>query len=70
MDFERYGGRRFLMCVAVLIAVTGLRACSHLSDEAFMWIVLGVVNGFIAGNVTQRVKAPPAAPAEPAAPAG
>ena len=68
LDFDSYGGRRFLMCVGVLVAVTGLRAWARLSDDAYMWIVLGVVNGYIAGNVTQRVKAPepPPAPGQPA----
>lgn len=53
---EASGGRRFLMCVAVLIATTTLRAIDRLSDDAYMWIVLGVVNGYIVGNTTQKVR--------------
>jgi hypothetical protein len=53
---EAAGGRRFLMCVGVLVAATGLRAADRLSDDAYMWIVLGVVNGYIAGNTTQKVR--------------
>lgn len=53
---ERSGGRRFLMCVGVLVAATSLRALDRLSDDAYMWIVLGVVNGYIAGNTTQKVR--------------
>lgn len=62
MNFEAGGGRRFLMCVGVLVSVTALRGFDRLSDDAFMWIVLGVVNGYIGGNTLQKVKAPPPLP--------
>jgi len=64
VNFEARGGRRFLMAVGVLVAVTALRGADRLSDDAFMWIVLGVVNGYYGANTLQKIKGQPPGPAE------
>jgi hypothetical protein len=64
IDYDAFGGRRFLMCVACQVVNAWLLYAGKLTPEPYQWIVLGTVAAYITGNVAQRIKAPdaPAAP--------
>lgn len=59
MDFERWGGRRFLLTVATQVSVTVLVWFGKISDDVFSVLILGTVAAYITGNTVQKVKAPP-----------
>ena len=54
MDFARWGGRRFLLCVATQVSMTALKWVDKIGDEAFGLVIVATVGAFIAGNVAQR----------------
>lgn len=54
MNFERWGGRRFLLCVATQVSMTALKWADRVGDETFGLVILGTVGVFVAGNVAQR----------------
>lgn len=54
MNFDRFGGRRFLLTVATQISVTALVWCGKISDDVYSVVVLATVAAYITGNVAQR----------------
>jgi hypothetical protein len=54
----KYGSRKFVLCVMTLISVTALVAFDLIGDVAYQTVVLGSIGAYIAGNVTQKIKAP------------
>lgn len=52
------GGRRFLLTLGCGIASTALVWYGKISDDVFATVVIATVGAYIAGNVTQRIKAP------------
>lgn len=59
MNLETFGGRRFLMTMGCGVACTVLVWYAKISDAIFRDIIIATVACYIAGNVTQRIKAPP-----------
>ena len=57
IQFESYGGRRFLMTSAVLITATVLQWFGKLdpAGTTYAAIVIGCVAAYITGNTTQQV---------------
>jgi hypothetical protein len=47
-------GRKFTLCVAVLVASLPLVACGLLAGGEFVTLVLGTIGAYIAGNVAQK----------------
>ncbi len=58
MNFDHYGGRRFLMTSAVLFTATVLQWFGKLdpSGTTYAAIVIGCVAAYITGNTAQKVK--------------
>lgn len=54
MNYERWGGRRFLLCVATQVSMTALKWAGKIGDEVFGLVILGTVGAFVAGNIAQR----------------
>lgn len=52
--FERWGGRRFLMCMGCAAINTLLFAWGTLSEGGYVTLTLATVGAYIAGNVAQR----------------
>ena len=66
MDFEQFGGRRFLLTVSTQISVTALVWAGKISDDVYSVVTLGTVAVFIAGATAQSINTNPAitAPSE------
>lgn len=58
MNLETFGGRRFLMTMGCGVACTVLVWYAKISDDIFRDIIIATVACYIAGNVTQKIKAP------------
>jgi hypothetical protein len=58
IDFDNYGGRRFLMTSTVLITATVLQWFGKLdpAGTTYAAIVIGCVAAYITGNTAQKVK--------------
>lgn len=56
MNYERYGGRRFLMSVACLIVDSGMLLFGHISDTVWRDVLVGTVAAYIVGNTWQKKK--------------
>ena len=54
MNFDTYGGRRFMLTVSTQISVTALVWCAKVSGEVYSVVTLATVAAYIAGNVAQR----------------
>lgn len=54
MNFARYGGRRFLMCMGCAIACTALLMLGFISDITFRDIIMGTVAVYVAGGTAQK----------------
>jgi hypothetical protein len=52
------GGRRFLLTLGCGAACTVLVWFAKISDAVFATVVVSTVGAYIAGNVTQKIKAP------------
>lgn len=48
--------RKFLVVVGMLISSHWLMNYGHISDNVYMYIILGTVAAYITGNVTQNIK--------------
>lgn len=56
MNFDKYGGRRYLLCWGALIAASILQYAGKLdlAGTAYAAIIMGTVGAYIAGNVLQK----------------
>lgn len=59
MSLDTLGGRRFLLTLGCGMACTLLVWEAKISDEIFRDVIIATVAAYIAGNVLQKVKAPP-----------
>ena len=60
MDYDKYGGRRFLMSMLVGLTTALLTYLGKIDGATYSLTILGTVGAYIAGNVIQKVKAPDA----------
>jgi len=54
VNFERYGGRRFLLSVACLMVDSIMLLFGHVSDSIWRDVLIATVAVYIAGNVAQK----------------
>lgn len=57
-SLQKYGGRKFILCVAVLATTTGLTWFTKLDGATYSLVILGTVGAFITGNVAESIKSP------------
>lgn len=55
--WDTVGGRKFVLCVLTQLGASALLYFTKLDVSAYTTITLGVVGGYIAGNVAQKLKA-------------
>lgn len=55
---EQVGGRRFLLCLLTGAATVALNAAGSIDGAVYATVMLGVVGAYVAGNTTQKIKAP------------
>lgn len=58
MNLTQCGGRRFLLTLGCGLATTALCWFAKISGEVFATVTIATVGAYIAGNVTQKIKAP------------
>lgn len=58
MNLSTFGGRRFLMTMGCGVACTVLVWFAKIDGAIFRDIIIATVAVYIAGNVTQKIKAP------------
>ena len=51
------GGRKFLICLAVLGSATWLVANKHIADGVYSAVIIATAAAFVAGNVAQKATA-------------
>lgn len=54
MNFTKYGGRRFLMCMGCAAVCTALVYLGTISDVVFQNIIMGTVAVYVAGGTAQK----------------
>jgi hypothetical protein len=57
---DTLGGRRFILTLGCGMACTVLVWHAKISDQIFRDIIISTVAAYIAGNVTEKIKAPKA----------
>lgn len=57
----QFKSRKFLLALATVASATWLVAAGHISDGVYSAVVIAVVTGYMAANVTQRATAKDAA---------
>ena len=60
MKENRYSSRKFWLCVLIYAGTFALAAMSKIDGNAYSFAVAALIGSYIAGNVTQKVKAPEA----------
>lgn len=50
----KFKSRKFLLVMATVASATWLVAAGHISDGVYSAVVIAVVTGYMAANVTQR----------------
>lgn len=58
MNLDTFGGRRFLLTLGCGMATTFLCWFGKISGDVYSVVVIATVGAYIAGNVTQKIKAP------------
>jgi len=56
MDFDKYGGRRFLLTVITGIASVILVAMKSIDGAVYASVTLGTVGVYIAANTHEKIK--------------
>lgn len=56
MNFEHYGGRRFLLIVFTQISITALLWFDKLSEDLFSMLTASGTITYAISNVTQKIK--------------
>ena len=54
MNFDRFGGRRYILAQMVFLASCLLLAIGKLSGGEWVTVTLGIAGVYVAGNVAQR----------------
>jgi hypothetical protein len=54
MNFDAWGGRRFLMTVGIIIIASAFMATNYLDGDKWVEVVIYVFGIFSGANVTQR----------------
>lgn len=57
-SLEQLGGRRFLLCAMTGAATVALAAAGAIDGAVYATVMLGTVGVYVAGNTTQKIKAP------------
>lgn len=58
MNFTTYGGRRWLLTLISGAGTFVLTLMGKIDGNAYTLTTIGIVGAYIAGNTTQKVKAP------------
>lgn len=58
MNFERIGGRRWLLALISGAGTFTLCWVGRIDGNAYMLTTIGIVGAYITGNVAQKIKAP------------
>ena len=58
MNIPSLGGRRFLLTLGCGAMTTLLCWFAKITGEVYATVIIATVGGYIAGNVTQKIKAP------------
>ena len=60
MNFDTYGGRRFLLTLGCGVVTAALQWFGKLdaAGSTYALVTVGIVGAYITGNVAQKIKAP------------
>ena len=61
---ENCGGRRFILCLLVGLSATILQFFGKIdpAGNTYMWVMLGIVGGYVTGNTLQKTHGVPDVP--------
>jgi hypothetical protein len=54
--WDKIGGRKFVLCLLTQVGASALLYFGKLDVTAYSTITIAIVGGYIAGNVTQKLK--------------